>query len=79
MRMQPVCSGVDSNGELVWATQQMAEWQMRMFPIQYKGDFGVFWMKRALFESTGIELEMDSMTLHVDQRWNKKLASFKGD
>lgn len=46
-RLQPVCKGVDSKGELIWGAVPMALWQRAMFPIRYTGDFLAFWLKRA--------------------------------
>ncbi len=51
---QPVCQGLDSTGELVWAMRMKAPWHQKMFPVSYGGDFAIEWMYKSMFEK-GIE------------------------
>ncbi len=57
-RVQPMVSGVDANGELLWEGQAMPRFQMAMFPVaKYDGDFLGFWGKRRIYEQADIELD----------------------
>jgi hypothetical protein len=51
---QPVCAGVDPQGELLWDLQMKAPWHSKMFPVRYQGDFGEQWMWLSLMEK-GLE------------------------
>lgn len=62
-RKQPVVTGLDKKGELVWGWIPMPRWQMLMFPLRYFGDFAAFWMKRYQEDKTGFESDRPSMVL----------------
>jgi len=47
---QPVCVGLDENGELLWRLQMKEPWHMKMFPVRYTGDFSEQWMWLVLAE-----------------------------
>lgn len=70
MNRQPINKGVDANGELIWDTIPMPEWQRRMIqilvPIPYVGDFLAFWLKQDFFNKTGYE--SDEPTPNMDLR-----------
>lgn len=53
---QPVCVGLDNNGQLVWEYQMKQPWHQKMFPVPYGGDFHVEWMWKSLQEK-GAEWE----------------------
>lgn len=54
-RIQPTCTGVDKNGELIWEGREMAFWQKLLFRVPYLGDFINSWTTRSDTEKTGHE------------------------
>lgn len=72
-RVQPVCTGVDERGELVWEGRAMEYWQMAMFPVRYAGDFLAHWTRMSL---RGVGLYFDeagsSMDISEVRRFGKK-------
>jgi hypothetical protein len=75
-RTQPVVTGVDKNGELIWGIVAMARWQMEMFRVKYYGDFMAFWMMRQLRDMTGMEPDepVSSMDISKVRDFRKKKA-----
>ena len=71
-RTQPVCVGVDKNGELMWKIVPMPRWQMEMFRIPYVGDFMAFWMKRMLWDKTGWECLEDEGSLTLESGHSRR-------
>ena len=65
-RKQPVVTGTDKKGELLWGFIDMPRWQMEMFRVRYYGDFMAFWIKKQFYDLTGFEMSKDegSMQLH---------------
>lgn len=44
-RRQPICKGVNEQGELLWDSIPMEFWQIKqLFYKHYSGDFGEQWM-----------------------------------
>ncbi len=79
-RVQPVVIGLDPKGELIWGIIPMPQWQMLMFPLRYFGDFAAFWMRKQLFEHTGIEVDSDSSSMTLRSTpWKKKHRTRSGD
>jgi hypothetical protein len=78
-RTQPVCTGVDAKGELVWTRIAMPRWQMEMFRVPYVGDFMAYWMKRVFCDKTGIELEEDDGSLTLTPTVRRKAWKHPGD
>jgi hypothetical protein len=40
---QPICTGIDESGNLVWDAKQKENWHLEMFPVPYRGDFKEQW------------------------------------
>jgi hypothetical protein len=51
---QPICKGLDLEGELIWDLKMKEPWHLKMFPVHYTGDFSEQWMYLILMEK-GIE------------------------
>ena len=56
-RPQPVVTGINPKGELLWSQIEMPLWQRLMFPIRYCGDFAAFWQKRRMVVMLGWEID----------------------
>lgn len=78
-RTLPVVTGTDKKGELVWGIIPMPYWQQAMFKVRYAGDFAVAWMRRKLYEDTGIELDIPSMNFNSMAQKSKKRRTHPGD
>lgn len=84
-RTQPVVTGVNAKGELIWTKRAMARWQMEMFRVRYYGDFMVHWMKRQMLDTMGIDWDSEvdggvpSMTLSPFRGRLKKSKLHAGD
>jgi hypothetical protein len=66
-RVQPVCLGTNERGELIWEGRQMAEWQMKLFPVRYSGDFKAHWMKRQSLIHRGFEPQGEADSMDVSK------------
>lgn len=56
---QPTCQGIDVNGEIVWDLKMKEPWHLKMFPVNYGGDFKTEWMWLCLHEK-GLDWKEDS-------------------
>lgn len=61
-RVQPVCTGLDKNGELIWEGRTMPRWQQEMFRIALdvwtfivNTPFGARWYELAKHQERDIE------------------------
>lgn len=75
-RTQPVNTGLDEKGELVWGIVPMARWQMEMIRVRYYGDFMAHWIMRQFTDVTGHEAPEDfaSMELTARKGCNKTIV-----
>lgn len=54
-RQQPICTGVNARGELLWASVPMELWQiLQQYRRQYTGDFSEQWMRMIILERWGL-------------------------
>lgn len=79
-RIEPVTTGVDDKGELVWGQAPMPRWKMEMFRVRYYGDFAAYWIRRVFTDATGYEADEDTPSMELVTRpWKKKPWKHNGD
>jgi hypothetical protein len=67
-RRQPVVTGVNKKGELLWGFIDMPRWQMEMFRVRYYGDFMAHWIKQQFFNATGFESDKEISSMELRSR-----------
>lgn len=56
-RKQPIVTGINEKGDLIWGEIDMPRWQMELLRLVYYGDFLSHWTQRMFRDITGHESE----------------------
>lgn len=73
-RTQPIVTGINALGELIWEIIEMPRWQMEMVRIPYHGDFAEHWMFKTWREKTDFEWESTGIWFFSHKKAAKELT-----